>query len=169
MTTGVADAARQVTFSVTDSGEHRFKLASMLKRSRYYLASRARANEWQSARLDEVSGRFFEGAAAGAIMIGDPPRTGPYLELFDWPDALIPTPFDCADIGEVMASLDADPERCTRIRRANMVNALLRHDGVHRLRKILDDAGLPASPGLLAREARLRELSDVVRAAPVIP
>jgi hypothetical protein len=44
MTSGVTDAARQVTFSVANAAEHRFKLASMLKRSRYYLASRARAN-----------------------------------------------------------------------------------------------------------------------------
>ncbi len=169
MTTGVADAARQVTFSVTNCAEHRFKLASMLKRTRYYLASRARANEWQSAHLDEVSGRFFEGSAAGAIMIGDPPRTGKYLELFDWPDAVVPTPFDSPNIGAVIAELEADPERSTRIRRDNMVNALLRHDCAYRLHTILEDAGMSLPPGLLARESRLRELADLVRTAPLAP
>jgi Glycosyl transferases group 1 len=169
MSTGVVDAGRQATFSVTNSSEHRFKLASMLKRSRYYMASRARANEWQSAQLDEMSGRFFEGSAAGAIMLGEPPRSGKFLELFDWPDAVVRTPFDAPNIGEVMAELESDPERCSRIRRDNMVNALTRHDCAHRLRQILDDAKIPAPPGLLAREARLRELADLVRVAHVAP
>ncbi|HWA75708.1 MAG TPA: glycosyltransferase [Polyangiaceae bacterium] len=169
MTSGVADAGRQLTFSVLNSAEHRFKLASMLKRSRFFMASRARANEWQSAHLDEMSGRFFEGAAAGAIMIGEPPRSGKYLELFDWPDAVVRTPFDAPHIGETIAELEADPERCVRIRRNNMVNALLRHDCAHRYHQILNDAGIAAPPGLLSRERRLRELADIVRDANIAP
>jgi hypothetical protein len=168
-TTGIADAARQVTFSVMNSAEHRFKLASMLKRSRYFMASRARANEKGLAELDEMSGRFFEGAAAGAIMLGEPPRSGPYLTLFDWPEAVVKIPFDAPNIGEVIAELEADAERSSRIRRENMVNALLRHDCVYRLRNILEDAGMPMPPRLLEREARLRELADLVRAGPVAP
>jgi len=169
MTSGVADAARQLTFSVLDSAEHRFKLASMLKRSRFFMASRARANESQLAHLDEMSGRFFEGAAAGAIMIGEPPRSGKYLELFDWPDAVVYTPFDAPNIAETIAELTADPERCVRVRRNNMVNALLRHDWSHRFRQILDDAHMAAPAGLLAREARLRELADHAREANIAP
>lgn len=168
-TSGVADAARQVTFSVTDPAEHRFKLAAMLKRSRFFLASRARANEWQAAQVDELSGRFFEGAAAGAIMIGEAPRSGKYLELFDWPDAVISTPFAAPNIAETIAELEADPERCIRIRRDNMVNALLRHDTAYRVHKILDDAGIPAPRGLLAREARLRERAELVQSATIAP
>lgn len=166
-TAGIADAARQITFSVADSGEHRFKLASLLKRSRYYMASRARANEENHAYADEMSSRFFEGAASGAIMIGDPPVSGKYLTLFDWPDAVVKTPFDAPNIGDVIEELEADPERCARIRRENMENALLRHDYAYRLGTILDDAGIASPPGLLARESRLRELAELVRAGPI--
>lgn len=169
MTSGVADAGRQLTFSVINPAEHRFKLASMLKRSRFFLASRARANEWQLAHMDEISGRFFEGAAAGTIMIGEPPRSGKYLELFDWPDHVVATPFNAPNIGETIAELEADPERCVRIRRTNMVSALRRHDWAYRCRQILTDAGMPAPAGLLARESRLRELADVVQAAEIAP
>jgi hypothetical protein len=168
MMTGVTDAARQVTFSVMDSAEHRFKHASLLKRSRYYLASRARANE-AVGQLDELSGRFFEGAAAGTIMLGEPPRSDRYRTLFDWPEAVVDIPFDAPDIAQKIAQLDADPERCVRIRRDNMVNALLRHDCAYRLRTVFDDAGMTAPPGLLAREARLREVADMVREAPIAP
>jgi hypothetical protein len=165
----VSDAGKQITFSVMDPAEHRFKHASLLKRSRYYLASRARANEAGIAELDEISARFFEGAAAGAIMIGEPPTTGKYLTLFDWPDVVVRTPFDAPDIGDVIAELDRDPERCSQIRRSNMLNALQRHDCGYRLRTMLEDLGLPIPPKLLAREARLREIIDIVREAPVAP
>lgn len=169
-TTAVANAAQQVTFSVMNAAEHRLKLASLLKRSRYYLASRARANEVELAdKLDDISGRFFEGAAAGAIMLGDPPRSGPYLSLFDWPDAVVKMPFDQPEIVSVIEQLDADPARCIRIRRENMINALLRHDGVYRLRTILEDAALPIPEGVLTRERRLRELADAVRTEPIAP
>lgn len=165
--TSVVNAEKQLTFSVIDTVEHRFKLASLLKRSRYFLANRARANEPDAAVADEMSARFFEGAAAGTIMLGLPPSSGPYLSLFDWPDAVVEIPFDEPDIGSVMADLNADVDRSVRIRRTNMTQALLRHDCAHRLRVILDDAGLPSPPALLAREALLEQLADRVQNEPI--
>jgi hypothetical protein len=164
MTSGVSHAGQQVTFSVMDPAEHRFKLAGLLKRSRYFLASRARANE-AVAEQDELSGRFFEGAAAGAVMIGVRPRTGKFLTQFDWPDAVVDAPWDDPDVGALLERLDADPERVRRIRRDGVVNSLLRHDWAYRLRTILDDAGIAPPPALTAREARLRELADLARTA----
>ena len=165
-TAGVVDPGRQITFSVIDSAQHRFKLASLLKRSRYYLASRARSNEAWAAD-DEISGRFYEGAAAGAIMIGDPPRGGRYLGLFDWPEVVVSAPWDDPDIVERIAELEKDKERRERIRRGNITNALLRHDWAYRARTILEDARMPIPAALLAREARLRELADMARSAPI--
>jgi hypothetical protein len=159
-TVGVADAARQVTFCVTEHGEHRLKLASLLKRSRYFLASRARANEPERAAMEEMSGRFFEGAAAGTVMLGDPPKSPWFREHFGWPDAVVEMPFDCPDIADRIEALDRDPGRLARIRRDNVVNALSRHDWALRLRMIFDDAGLPPTAPMLARQARLRELAD---------
>jgi len=165
---GLNDDSRAVSFSVIDQAEHRFKLASLLKRSRYYLASRARADEF-SEDYDELSGRFFEGAAAGAIMIGEAPRTGRFLTLFDWPDSVVEMRYDEPEIAAILDQLDRDPERKARIRRSNMLNALRRHDWVYRLRTILEGAGMALPPALLARERRLRELADMVSAATVSP
>ena len=164
----LTNGARQVSFSVIDPVEHRFKLASLLKRSSYYLASRARADEF-SEEYDELSGRFVEGAAAGAIMVGEAPRTGKFLTLFDWPDSVVESRFDEPEIAAILAQLDRDPERKTRIRRNNMVNALRRHDWAYRLRTILEGAGMELPPALLAREARLRELADMVNGATLQP
>lgn len=155
-----------ITFAVTDVGEHRFKLASLLRRSRYSIANRARANVTGFAEVDELSSRFFEGAAAGAVLLGDPPVSGPFLSLFDWPDAVVPVPIDSPDIAGVIDELEADPLRRERIRRENMVQSLLRHDWVYRVRRILTDAGLALPQALLGRERQLQEMAAQVRTLP---
>ena len=162
----IKPAAKQVTFHVSDGSEHRFLLANLLKRSRYFIANRARANEPEVTRgRDEIAGRFYEGVASGAIVIGDPPKTDEFRRRFDWPDAVIPMPFDSADAVRRIEELDADPTRQARIRKENAANALLRHDWVHRLRAIVDEVGVPPPEGMLAREARLKRLAEEVRRA----
>ena len=52
-------------------------------------------------------------------------------------------PFDCPEIGELIADLDQQPERLARIRRDNVVNSLLRHDWYHRWSEILRTIDLP--------------------------
>ena len=44
------------------------QVSSLLRRSRYYIANRSRINEPEYTKgFDEISGRFYEGAAAGAV------------------------------------------------------------------------------------------------------
>ena len=162
----VAAADRQITFRVSNPTEHRLLYSNLLKRSRYFIVNRARANEPTVANgSEEIAARLFEGAAAGTVMIGDPPQTAEFRELFDWPDAVIPAPFHAPRIGELIAELDADPERVARVRKEGVTNTLLRHDWAYRLRTILGDAGVPLPPPLLEREARLRATSEEVAAA----
>ena len=160
----IKPTAKQVTFHVNSGPEHRFLLATLLKRSRYYIANRARANQPELTRgRDEIGGRFFEGAASGAIVIGDPPNIDEFRKRFDWPDAVIPMPFDAPDVAKRIEEIDADPARQTRIRRDSVSNALLRHDWVHRLRTMMDAVGVSPPERMLAREASLRSLADEVR------
>jgi len=164
----VVDSSRQITFSVLNHAEHRFLLANLLKRSRYYIANRARANEPDMTRgAEEISGRFFEGATAGTVIVGAAPQTETFREHFGWPDAVIPTPFDSPRIGDLIAELDADPDRLARIRRDNAANGLLRHDWVHRLGRIFADLGLAPTPAMNARAARLRALAAQIKGAAV--
>lgn len=155
---------KQRTFRVQDASEHRLLLAWLLQRSRYYFANRARANEPEfTMGHQEISGRFYEGAAAGTVMIGDPPAGEVFQKLFDWPDAVIRVPFDSPDIGRILQELDRDPERLARISRANAHHAALRHDWVHRLHTVYDTLGLPLTDAMCAREARLQTLADLAR------
>jgi glycosyl transferase family 1 len=147
---------RQRSFHVDDASEHRLLLASLLQRSRFFIANRALVNEAEITRgHDEISGRFYEGAAAGAVMLGEAPRTDEFKRQFDWPDAVIHLPFDAPEVGRVLADLRGDPQRIARISTDNVRNAALRHDWVHRLRTVFETAGLPPTPGMLERERRL--------------
>jgi Glycosyl transferases group 1 len=152
-----------ISFRVANHREHRGLLANVLKRSRYFIANRAWADRpYLTGGKDEVPARFYEGAAAGAVMIGAPPRAEEFDEQFGWPDSVVPIEFNSPHIGEVIAELDADPARVERARRNNVTNALLKHDWVYRLRTVLDVVKLPVNERIAAREARLRERAGEV-------
>jgi len=159
---------KERTFRIDNAAEHRLFLASVLKRSRYFIANRSRANEPEfTMGGDEISGRFYEGAAAGTVMLGEPPRTDEFEGQFDWPGAVIRTPFDHPGIGRVLAELDSDPQRLTQIRRDNVRNAALRHDWVHRLRTVFDVVGLQPTEAMTARIRRLEAVAAAAATAPM--
>jgi hypothetical protein len=108
---------------------------------------------------EEISSRFYEGVAAGAVLLGEPPRSDEFRRQFDWPDAVIRLPFNSPDAAEFLESLDADPQRIERIRRDNVHHAAQRHDWIHRLRAVYEALGLKPTEAMLAREERLRSLA----------
>jgi hypothetical protein len=156
---------RQRTFHVSDPGEHRLLLASLLQRTRFFIANRALVNEAGiTMGRDEISGRFYEGAAAGTVMLGEAPRTAEFHTQFDWPDAVLPLPFESPDVARVLADLDKDPERLARISRDNARNAALRHDWVHRLRTVFETVGLEPTRAMLERQRRLEAVAALASA-----
>lgn len=149
-------------FSVINPQEHRRLLANMLKRSQYFFVNRAKADQRdQINNQSELGYRFFEGAASGSILLGEPLDTDIYREYFDWQDAVIRVPFDCPNIAEVLADLNAQPERLAEIRRNNVVNSLLRHDWVYRWAAVLQEAGLQPAHEMTVRQSHLRQLAEM--------
>ena len=141
---------------VWDTAEHRDHLAAVLKRSRYVLVNPGKYNRNVETRgQQELGFRFFEGAAAGAVMLGHAPRIRAFDEQFNWPDAVIEV--DPDSLFGIMEKLDGDPDRTERIRRANVTNSLLRHDWAYRWEQVLASVGLAAP---VALDARKRELAD---------
>ncbi len=152
---------------VVDRQAHRLLMASMAKRSRYFLVNPGKAdNPEETGGQVEFGNRFFEGAAAGTIMVGETPNTEPFRRAFDWKDAVVHLPFGSEDIGTVMEELDRDPERQDTIRRNNVVQSLRRHDWVYRWAEILKLTGLAPRPELAHRTARLERLAAAVEQAP---
>jgi hypothetical protein len=58
-----------------------------------------------------------------------------------------------------MSELSRDPERLETISRRNARGALLRHDWIHRWKRLLEIAGLPTSPGMTAREETMAKIA----------
>ena len=152
---------KQRTFRVSSPSEHRLMLATILKHSCYYIAHRSRVNDAEfTAGRDEISARFYEGAAAGTVMIGEAPHTDEFKRQFDWPDAVIHVPFDSPDICRILAKLNGDPERLRAVRRNNAREAALRHDWLHRIQVVFDILGLTPTEEMRAREQRLNQIAS---------
>ena len=111
----------------------------------------------------EVGFRYFEGSAAGTIMIGEAPDCEPFRSMFEWPDAVVHARSDGSNAGEVLAALMSQPERMNEISRRNAESALLRHDWIYRWKRILDIAGVQPPRGMHLRETQLKELANSAR------
>ncbi|WP_257170269.1 glycosyltransferase [Bradyrhizobium sp. SRS-191] len=146
-----------------DLAEHRAQVANLAKRSRYFLVNPGKFDEpGETGRQVEFGYRYFEGAASGAIMLGERPDNELFPRLFDWPDVMVHVPHTSDGIDRVIRELDRDRERQEAMRRTGMVQTLLRHDWVYRWETILDATGLQPLPGLSARKDRLRALAEMV-------
>jgi spore maturation protein CgeB len=146
---------------VYDHRQHRDLLANMAKRSRYFMVGAAKMDALDERQGQvEVGHRYYEGAAAGTVMIGEVPDCEAYRELFGWPEAVIQAHPDGSDIMAVLRDLGADPERTAAIRGRNAKEALLRHDWVYRWNEMFRVTGIKPSPGIAARERHLKDIAD---------
>jgi Glycosyl transferases group 1 len=141
---------------------HRALYQSIVKRSSYFIAYKAKFNLKEEIGVqEEVNVRFFEAASGGAVILGIPPQSETYTQNFDWQDAVIEVPPDTTNVAEAIAELNAQPERLKEIRKNNVVNSLLRHDWVYRWGQILDRVGLSHTPKMVQRRSDLQSLADM--------
>ncbi|BAZ12215.1 hypothetical protein NIES4071_40440 [Calothrix sp. NIES-4071] len=146
---------------MTNYKEHRKLYSNLIKRSRYFIANKAKFDTpEQTGGQEELGSRFFEGAAGGAVMIGIPPSYEAFSKIFDWEDAIIPIAYDTNNLGDIITELDAQPERLEQIRRNNIVNTLLRNDWVYRWEKVLEKVGLDITPKMISRRTSLHNLAE---------
>jgi hypothetical protein len=146
-----------------DYKQHRFLLSNLLKRSKCFVTFPGRFDELRTTGGEEVIGaRYFEGAAAGALMIGHQPQNQLFREFIFWPNAVIELDSHSAPIEKVIRDIVAQPT-CDAQRRDNIVHSLLHHDWAYRWEIVLGLAQLPALSGLLDRKRRLKELSTLVQ------
>lgn len=143
-----------------DHVDHRRLLADRIRRSRYFVAWKAKVDAPGHTQGQEEFGmRYLEGAAGGAVLLGDRPRSEAFASLFDWPDAVVDLPFGTTRVAEVLDALDADPDRVARIRRDNVVHALRRFDAVWLWERVLARAGLEPTLAMRDRAERLEALA----------
>ena len=149
---------------VSDPRQHREMFANLAKRSRYFMVAPGKVNVPEETQGQvEVGFRYFEGAAAGTVMVGQSPNCAPFREMFDWADPVVEIRTDGSDAAEVLASLNGQPERVLQMSRRNAAQALLRHDWIYRWKDVLNIAGLQPSAATAVRERRLQELAQVAK------
>lgn len=148
---------------VYDLRQHREFLANMAKRSRFFVVAPGKANLPQETHGQVAIGhRFYEGTAAGSILIGQSPPCAEFKTLFPWSDVVIELQPDGSDALEILTTLGSDHARMAAISQNNARNALLHHDWVYRWKEVLRVAGITPSPKMAAREERLRYLASLI-------
>lgn len=141
--------------------EHRNLYATAAKRSRFFTVAPGKTGlDEETHGQVEVGFRYFEGSAAGTIMIGQAPDCEPFREMFDWPDAVVELNPDGSNVDRVLNDLAAQPDRMEEISRRNATGALLRHDWIYRWKKMFDIAGLRPLDGMKARMTTLEGLAQ---------
>jgi hypothetical protein len=157
------DTVKKQKLEIENSQEHRAKLISLFQRSRYNVTYYAKFNSTQeTGGIQEIGYRFFEGAAAGTVMIGMPPGGEAFPRYFDWEDAVVKIDLREQDMVTAIAELDAQPEKLDRISRRNCANALLKHDWLYRWQEILATFDLEPTTAMLDRERHLRQLAESI-------
>ncbi len=147
---------------VYDYQQHRDLFSNMAKRCRYFMVAPGKVDFFDETRGQvEIGHRFYEGAAAGAVMIGQAPKCEAFSEMFPWSEAVIEVERDGSDVIEVITQLESSPDRASAISQRNAAEALLRHDWVYRWKQIFQVAGLEPLPAMIARQQRLKELAAV--------
>ncbi|MBT9310883.1 glycosyltransferase [Leptothoe kymatousa] len=150
---------------VGDPKAHRAKLINLLQRSRYNIAAHARFDALsETGGHQEIGYRYFEGVAAGTILVGMPPMGDVFPRYFDWEDAIVRVNLYEQNVLEVMEELNNQPEKVEAMRRRNVVNSLRKHDWVYRWREMLSTFDLEPSQAMLDRERQLQQLADSVDA-----
>jgi len=145
---------------VYDYRQHRDHFAEMAKRSKCFMVAPGKTGSLTETQgQSEVGHRYYEGAAAGAVMLGEAPTGDSFRQMFPWVDAVIPVRPDGSDLNDTLAELSANPARTIAAGLRNAVGALLRHDWVYRWKELLKITGLEPSPGMTARELRLKEIA----------
>jgi hypothetical protein len=143
-----------------DHRQHREMLANVAKRSRFFMVAPPKMDAPEETQGQSSIGyRYYEGAAAGTVMVGQAPACPEFREMFPWPEPVVSLRADGSDTLSVLSRLSAERDRAAAIGQRNAGEALLRHDWGHRWSQMFRTIGMEPSAGMLARNERLKELA----------
>ena len=161
----IHDTMDNVANSTTrDSLQHRDHYSNVVKRSRFFMVAEGKVTSPEQTGGQVSPGlRYYEGLAAGSVLIGQAPDCESFRRDFDWQQPVIEIKPDGSDAVEVISKLISQPDRLREISCRNAEKALRRHDWVYRWGEILERVGLEQTPAMEARVKRLQELADLAR------
>jgi len=140
------DTARSQKLFVDNPAEHRKMYASMLRRTRLSIALPAKSNAVEeTGGVEEIATRFFEFAAAGVVVVGRPPDSDAFRQLFDWQDAVVHVGSDFRSAPDVIRRLLSNHEYARSISRRNIIQSMKKNDWVYRLIDVAKAAGFASN------------------------
>jgi hypothetical protein len=140
--------------------DHRVLMAKQIARTRFFFVQRAKADcPQQTQGQVEVGSRYFEGCAAGAILVGEKLDIPTFHDQFDWEDSVIPMQYNSNDISPIMDLLAGDPELMNRIHHRNLRHSLLKHDWAYRWEEMLRIMDMEPMAAIAKRKQALLEMS----------
>ena len=149
-----------------DWQEHRLNAAGQGQRATFYIAHRAKFDvPVESGDAQDFGNRFFDAAASGAIPLGEIPTNENFRSYFPDADDMLRVPAGTAGIVDALLEMGADVERCRSISSRLVVDALQRHDWLHRWRTMLEAVDLAPLPSTRDRLGRLETMASLVEAA----
>jgi hypothetical protein len=156
----IYDTIPGLNITPRDYVQHRELVANFGKRARFFLAYPAKVDTAEETRgASEVGARFFEGAATGAVLLGQAPTVQAFSNDFNWPDAIVDLGSTAESVDAFLATVNRDAERYAAAGRRNAVEALKRFDWAYRWKELLRLAGVAPHPKLVEREQRLNDLA----------
>ncbi len=148
-----------------DHRQHRDLVANCAKRSRFFAAYPAKVDVAEETRgQSEVGARFYEGAATGALLLGQAPTIPAFAKEFHWPDAVVDAGKTEADLDAVLATFRNDPARFAAASKRNALEAIKHFDWSYRWREMLRIVGMELSSKHREREKQLVSLAAQVEA-----
>jgi len=139
-----------------DHKDHRNNLAHTMTRSQFFVVNPAKFDQKDdSGEQEEIGFRYFEGAAAGNVMIGRIPKNDEYKNHFPWKESVVELPSDPEDVLDFMRDLKQDSERLERISFDNVKGSLCMHDFMYRWQDVLSGCGLESHPAMFKRKESL--------------
>jgi hypothetical protein len=143
-----------------DHRQHRDLVANCAKRSRFFVTYPAKVDVADETRgQSEVGARFYEGAATGAVLIGQAPTIPAFAKDFDWPDAVVDIGTTEESLLAALARFKAEPARARALGRKNALEAIRRFDWSYRWREMLRLVGLEPTSRLMQRTKQLNQLA----------
>ena len=147
--------------------EHREMLACAARRSRLFITYPAKFGDNETQGQSEAGARYFEGTAAGAVLLGQAPTALTFSRDFPWPDAVVELNPDGSDVIDVVSELSRRPDELARIGARNAVTALRQHDWAHRWLTMLETADLKPRSALSERIGTLETLATMAEVSSV--
>jgi hypothetical protein len=147
---------------VKDWKEDRLLFWQMMRRTKLSLAYCFKKTSPELAfGVSPLTARWFEGLAAGCVMVGYSPTGAEVKYLLDWPDAIIELPNNPQDSFSFIKELLKQEEYLKVVSRRNYMESLARHDWRYRLKDMLSTLGISIPNGL---DDELKNLHSKIKA-----